>query len=101
MNCTRCQSTGFLNLEQVPDEILTAFNKTGDVDLVLSWIIDTASRRDREGCACHINPPCSICVECVHDVQVCDCCGDGESWHGQPGAHNNWHDGKEPVPNCI
>ena len=22
-----------------------------------------------------------------HDVQVCDCCGDGEGWYGEPGQH--------------
>ena len=44
MNCTRCQGTGFLNLEQVPDEVLNPFNATGDVGLILAWIDETATR---------------------------------------------------------
>jgi hypothetical protein len=24
-----------------------------------------------------------------HDVQVCDCCGDGDSWYGEAGEHYN------------
>jgi len=27
-----------------------------------------------------------------HDVQVCDCCGDGEDWHGEIGEHYSDHD---------
>ena len=101
MNCTRCQGTGFLNLEQVPDEVLNPFNATGDVDLILAWIDETAATRNRYGCSCHINPPCHTCVEYTHDVQVCDCCGNGEHWHEMPGEHNGWADGKEPIPQCI
>ena len=26
------------------------------------------------------------------DVSVCDCCGDGNSWHGIPGEHYNKSD---------
>jgi len=54
MNCTRCQGTGWLNIEQVPDG-----------EPVAEWA--------------HANTG--------HDVQVCDCCGDGEDWYGQPGEH--------------
>jgi hypothetical protein len=27
-----------------------------------------------------------------HDVQVCDCCGNGESWYGDPGYHYHAED---------
>lgn len=46
MICTRCQSSGFLNITQVDELTLKQF-----------------------------------------DVQVCDCCGDGEYWYGTAGHH--------------
>jgi len=57
--CTRCECSGFLNREQcpLPDETETPE--------VLAWIAANAD----------------------HDVQVCDCCGDGEGWYGEPGYH--------------
>lgn len=27
-----------------------------------------------------------------HDIQVCDCCGDGDSWYDIPGEHYNAED---------
>jgi hypothetical protein len=76
MTCTRCGNTGFLNTDQLPIELRVA-----DHAAILEWI------RAHEG----------------HDVQVCDCCGDGASWYGEPGEHyhgpNGWDCGK--VPDCI
>lgn len=63
MTCTRCQCTGFINLHQAPDGL-----RDKGIEAVLAWINDPA------------NQP--------HDVQVCDCCGDGDNWHGEPGEHN-------------
>lgn len=60
--CTRCDCSGFLNIEQVPGEIADE-----GVDAVLAWIKEQ-------------DPS-------THDVQICDCCGDGEQWHGEPGQH--------------
>ena len=60
MTCTRCQNSGVLNLDQVPDEIVVVGNEA-----ILSWI--------------NANP--------ATDAQVCDCCGDGEAYHGKPGEH--------------
>jgi hypothetical protein len=61
MNCTRCDGTGFLNRDQLPDELFT-----GGVEQVQRWIAD------------HLDS----------DVSVCDCCGDGDSaWYGEPGQH--------------
>lgn len=31
-----------------------------------------------------------------NDIQVCDCCGDGESWYGVPGEHYNREDPRGP-----
>jgi len=32
----------------------------------------------------------TTCTRCEgHDVQVCDCCGDGDGWYGIPGEHYN------------
>ena len=65
--CTRCDGTGFLNINQIPDVALVAMESSGDlVAQVQAWI------------AAQVAP---------HDVQVCDCCGDGETWYGAPGEH--------------
>ena len=60
MNCTRCSGTGFLNSDQYPNYIFEA-----DRAKVLEWITDHPDT----------------------DLAVCDCCGDGETWHGEPGRH--------------
>ena len=65
MNCTRCNATGFLNTEYLPEGLL----KQG-VEVILKWIAD------------HLKA----------EVQVCDCCGDGEEWYGTPGEHYTTND---------
>ena len=62
--CTRCQGTGFLNIEQIPNE------RDLERKEILEWIKRNTG----------------------HDVQVCDCCGDGDDWHGEPGQHYNTAD---------
>lgn len=74
MVCSRCGSTGFLNLNQVDEETLKSFEETENRQGILDWI-----KRNDE-----------------HDVQVCDCCGDGESWHDVPGEHYNNDDPPGP-----
>lgn len=64
MTCTHCER-GFLNLDQVAEETLKRFSETGDHQVILDWM------------AAHAD----------HDVAVCDCCGDGETWYGTPGDH--------------
>lgn len=73
MTCTRCGNSGFLNIDQLPDELSKLLDELGPEDF-----LNHASRylKDRED----------------HDVQVCDCCGDGESWYGEPGEHYNSED---------
>ena len=68
LTCTRCDSTGFLNVHQLPD----GFHDDSDdpIGETLKWI------EANEG----------------HDVQVCDCCGDGEGWYAVPGEHYNADD---------
>jgi len=70
MNCTRCEETGFLNTHQLPDGLLDQ-----GIDAVLEWIETNDD----------------------HDVQVCDCCGNGESWYGDPGQHYASHDPRGPM----
>lgn len=72
--CTRCESTGFLNLHQVPERILNHFSDTWDHEIILKWIKDN---EDED-----------------HDVSICDCCGDMENWYGEPGEHNGLDYGK-------
>ena len=72
MNCTRCENSGFLNLNQIvetDDWVIVAEAESGD-EKILKWIKDHPES----------------------DVQVCDCCGDGEDWHGVPGEHYNEDD---------
>ena len=65
MKCRRCEGTGFSNLDQIPDAELTAMNEDL-LNEVPKWI------------AAQTEP---------HNVQVCDCCGNGEVWYGTPGEH--------------
>lgn len=70
--CTRCENTGFLNLHQIPEDSITTMGEDL-VNEVPKWM------------AAQTEP---------HDVQICDCCGNGEIWHGTPGEHY----GKEDPP---
>lgn len=93
MICTRCDGSGFLNINQVPSDIVSK-----GTDEIVRWLEDCISRRQTYGCSCHISAPCSICVECLHDVVLCDCCSDGENWYTAPGEHGP----NEPkIPECI
>jgi hypothetical protein len=71
MNCTRCGTTGFLNLHEVDRDVLEEFETSGDHQVIVQWI-EAANVQEME-----------------HDVQICDCCGDGENdWHGVAGEHD-------------
>jgi DnaJ-class molecular chaperone len=72
--CTRCEGTGFLNLEQVDDATCEIYDDTGDVEVIRNWM---ATHEDS-------------------DVSVCDCCGGDEGWHGTPGEHYNPEDPPGP-----
>ncbi len=65
MTCTRCENTGFLNIDQIGD-----WAEDKDHHQILKWISDNND----------------------HDVSVCDCCGDMENWYGVPGEHYNEDD---------
>ncbi len=64
MNCTRCDGTGFLNLHQIPDSELYYLDSP---EAIAEWM-----ERNQD-----------------NDVQVCDCCGNGESHYGTPGEHDS------------
>jgi hypothetical protein len=66
MFCTRCEGTGFLNLFQINENDIDI----SDIDEILKWIKENND----------------------HDVQICDCCGDGYCWYGIPGEHYNNED---------
>ena len=72
MTCTRCGGCGFLNVEQLPESFGAV---AGRADAVLAWIAANAD----------------------HDVSVCDCCGNGESWYGTPGEHYGPDDPQGPL----
>ena len=69
LTCNRCGGTGFLNIDQLPFDVFMGDGPpyTLLVESVLKWIEENET----------------------HDVQVCDCCGDGEDWYGMPGEHYN------------
>lgn len=71
MICTRCKGSGFLNLDQMPEKELVEFGD--DPQKIVLWIKRQTS---------------------PHDVSVCDCCGDGEQWHGEAGYHYSVSDPK-------
>ena len=60
MVCTRCDGWGFTNMEQLPDDA------PQDPYRLREWLKTWAE---------------------PNDVAVCDCCGDGEEWYGEPGQH--------------
>lgn len=66
LSCTRCEGSGFLNLAQIPDGVIDL----NDCDQIVRWIAENGD----------------------HDVMICDCCGDGDSWYGTPGEHYNSED---------
>ncbi len=59
--CTRCDGTGFLNVDQIDG----AARADGSTAAIEQW----------------------IATHDAHDVAICDCCGDGEHWYGSPGEH--------------
>lgn len=62
-NCTRCDGCGFLNAEQLDIN----FVDTHTPEEIVKWLHNS------------FDPT---------DVQVCDCCGDGDQmWYGTPGSH--------------
>ena len=71
ITCTRCDGTGFLNNDAGPANPMTneGIPKMDCIELQ-QWAKD--------------NPE--------SDFQICDCCGDGEEWHGVPGEHYNNED---------
>lgn len=75
ITCTRCEGTGFLNLHQIDESYGMDVPDMSDENSILKWI---ETHDD-------------------HDVQVCDCCGDGAGWYGVPGEHYNSDD--PPGPN--
>ena len=71
ITCNHCEGTGFVNLQQIKDTVLTkAENSPNFCEFIQKWIED----HER------------------HDVAVCGCCGNGEGWYGTPGEHYNSED---------
>lgn len=70
--CTRCQGTGFLNLHQVDPETLSRFESDeGTAQVIFDWM---KAHGDK------------------HDVQVCDCCGNGDEWTVEERGRHGWRD---------
>ncbi len=65
ITCTRCEY-GWLNLHQIPEDERFFLDSP---EAVGEW---WERNQHKE-----------------HDVQVCDCCGDGEDWYDVPGEHYN------------
>ena len=65
MTCNPCDGTGIRNAEYVRASMWTQHHQG---DLPLADLVRLANEE---------NP----------DVTVCDCCGDGDDWYGEPGRH--------------
>ena len=84
MQCNRCDGTGFLNIEQIPQDDLKAAQKSraGFHESIVAWMSKNQS-----------------------DVMICDCCGDGTQWHCVPGHHfqgepSSTYDYNGGLPEC-
>lgn len=67
MICTRCDGTGFINWDDRAPDGLSA-------PVTALWLIYNQDT----------------------DMQVCDCCGDGHEWYGEPGSHYSSDDPPGP-----
>lgn len=67
MTCTRCDGTGFLNIHQIQDKMLNELDEIGAEDFNSKYFLFIDSDDN--------------------DVQICDCCGNGDEWYGIPGEH--------------
>jgi hypothetical protein len=81
MNCTHCQGTGFLNADQFPEGVLEQ-----GYEEAYEWLVSMNAWLADNCCSCHQMPTCNWCIS-QHDIQVCNCCGDGDYWYGDPGKH--------------
>lgn len=72
MTCTRCEGTGFLNLHQLDGAYDTMKDPIKEVQ---EWMKEQTE---------------------PHNVQICDCCGDGSGWYGEPGEHYGRDDPQGP-----
>jgi hypothetical protein len=66
MICNRCNGTGFLNIHQILDDAI----RYGGVEAIQNWMKENTD----------------------NDVCICDCCGDGDGWYGEPGRHYGTYD---------
>lgn len=69
IQCTRCDGSGFINLEQLDDGLIQQYENAPDP---IDYMLDLIER---------------VCEHPDYEVSVCDCCGDGEEWYGAPGWH--------------
>lgn len=72
ITCTRCQGIGFLNIDE----------KT------LDWITNHSDILEAFSEWKKLNPGTDACI--------CDCCGNGETWYGEPGSHYTSEDPAGP-----
>jgi len=72
MNCNRCDGTGLLNHRQIPERI---WESDRNLVTMIDWMDNN---------------------EWPNDVAICDCCGDGERWYGEPGSHYGSEDPQGP-----
>ena len=88
--CTRCEGTGFINTHQLPDELTG-----GTVEDTFKYLNADIKYKVIKDDDWHVMVKKWIEEESDHDVQVCDCCGNGEDWHGVAGEHDHNDYGKD------
>ena len=66
MTTCNCCEEGFKNLEQIDPEYIEYAERAPDFQTAIGEWMDK---------------------NFLHDVCICDCCGDGDGWYGTPGQH--------------
>lgn len=67
--CTRCEGRGFLNVPEDPKSLpfpAGEMFERGEYAALAAWLQKNGGDLD---------------------MAVCDCCGDGAGWYGEPGLH--------------
>lgn len=82
MHCNRCDGTGFLNYDHLNEG-------SDEYNLLRMKLIITGTEDDYFEIALAVIDSEDPMYE---DLSVCDCCGDGDYWYGEPGEHYSYDD---------
>lgn len=81
--CNRCQRTGFINYDHIDED--SEEYKLIKMQLMLEGY-------DESDTVYFVLVILEKFPDVYEHVSVCDCCGDGITWYGEPGEHYGWLD---------